>query len=161
MTAFYVQENPIDTLALQQHLTDKRCGACVVFEGWVRNENLGRMVTSLTYEAWEDLCKTEAETIFQEAQSLFQVSSIAAAHRTGTLTVGEKAVWVGVAAVHRKEAFAACAYVIDEIKSRLPIWKKEHYADGSAEWVACHRCSSGASAPDDPEHASWSVATGP
>lgn len=141
MTHFCIVDGPIDPKALREALSDERCGACVEFEGRVRSENLGRKVTGLTYEAWAPLCIDEARVIFEEARERFHVSRIMGVHRIGKLNVGETAVWVAVASAHRKEAFVACAYVIDEIKHRLPIWKKEHYADGVHEWVACHRCS--------------------
>lgn len=151
MTEFRIVDSPINPQNYRLTLSDERFGACVEFEGWVRSENLGRKVTGLTYEAWGPLCQAEAQVIFEEARERFQVSRIMAVHRTGELKVGETAVWVAVASPHRKEAFAACAFVIDEIKHRLPIWKKEHYADGTQEWVACHRCSAGSAAQTQDE----------
>ena len=76
-----------------------------------------------------------------EARALFPYLEARCVHRVGLLEIGECAVWVGVVARHRDEAFRACRYIIDELKLRLPIWKKEYYADGEAEWVNCRRCA--------------------
>ena len=91
----------------------------------------------LEYEAFEPLAVREGERILAEAIARFGVAHAACAHRVGDLTVGELAVWVGVSARHRDEAFRACRYIIDEVKHRLPIWKKEHYANGDSGWVNC------------------------
>jgi molybdopterin synthase catalytic subunit len=89
-----------------------------------------------------------------EAIARFGVARAACVHRVGELAVGELAVWVGVSAPHRDEAFRACRYIIDEVKHRLPIWKKEHYLDGDSGWVNCERCAAPAAhaASDTPEH---------
>jgi molybdopterin synthase catalytic subunit len=133
---FALSEKPLDTVALRKAMTpEPSAGALVVFEGWVRDHNEGQAVTSLTYEAAEKLCRTEAEKIFAEARAKFSVINVHAAHRVGYLPVGDVAVWIGVTAAHRDAAFQACRYVIDELKARLPIWKKEHNSDGSARWI--------------------------
>ncbi|HEX4619540.1 MAG TPA: molybdenum cofactor biosynthesis protein MoaE, partial [Steroidobacteraceae bacterium] len=103
--------------------------------------NEGQRVRRLEYEAYETLAVREAERIVAEALSRFGVRHAACAHRVGELAVGELAVWVGVSAPHRDEAFRACRYIIDEIKHRLPIWKKEHYLNGDSGWVNCERCA--------------------
>ncbi len=95
----------------------------------------------LEYEAYEALALKEGERIVAEALERFGVRRIACVHRVGELAIGELAVWVGVSAAHRDEAFAACRYVIDEVKQRLPIWKKEHYPEGDSGWVNCERCA--------------------
>ena len=77
-----------------------------------------------------------------EAQARFGISAACCVHCLGTLEIGELAVWVGVSAAHRDEAFAACRFIIDEVKLRVPIWKKEHYADGDSGWVNCEGCAS-------------------
>ena len=110
-------------------------GGIVTFEGVVRDHSGGRPVLSLEYEAYPALAVREGERILAEARERFAVEAAAAVHRTGHLALGETAVWVGVAAAHRGAAFEACRYVIDELKARVPIWKREHYADGPAEWV--------------------------
>lgn len=133
---FNLSENPLDTVALRNAMMpEPSAGALVVFEGWVRDHNEGQAVTSLTYEAAEKLCQTEAEKIFAEARAKFGAIKVHAAHRVGYLPVGEVAVWIGVTATHRDAAFQACRYVIDELKLRLPIWKKEHATNGEARWI--------------------------
>lgn len=126
-----------------------RAGALVTFEGHVRNHNDGRAVVSLEYEAFEALALEEGNRILAEALQRFPVTAAACVHRVGKLAIGEIAVWIGVSAAHRSAAFSACEYIIDEVKARVPIWKKEHYADGNAEWVnaAACACGNGASEP--------------
>jgi len=138
---FYFSRTAIDSGALRAALADPSCGGFATFEGWVRDHNDGRRVQHLEYEAFEPLAVREAERILAEATARFGVAHAACAHRLGDLGVGELAVWVGVSAPHRAEAFLACRYIIDEIKHRLPIWKKEHYADGDSGWVNCERCA--------------------
>ncbi len=110
-------------------------GAVVVFEGVVRDNNEGNQVLSLEYEAMDSLACKEGNRILEEAMKRFPIESAECIHRVGHLKIGDIAVRVVVAAGHRKEAFAACSYIIDEVKSRVPIWKKEHYADGSSDWI--------------------------
>jgi molybdopterin synthase catalytic subunit len=132
---------PIDGARLRAALADPACGGFAVFEGWVRNENEGAPVRHLEYEAFEALAVREGERILGEACERFGVTRAACAHRLGDLAIGEVAVWVGVSAAHRDEAFRACRYIIDEVKRRVPIWKKEHYANGDSGWVNCERCA--------------------
>jgi molybdopterin synthase catalytic subunit len=112
-------------------------GACVTFEGWVRDHNDGAPVLALEYEAHEAIATREGEKILVEARERFAIVAADCVHRVGKLAIGDCAVWVGVAAAHRGAAFDACRYIIDETKSRVPIWKKEHYASGSSGWVNC------------------------
>lgn len=107
----------------------------MTFEGRVRNHNDGRPVLALDYEAFAVLAEREGARIVAEARERFDVLALACVHRIGALQIGDLAIWVGVAAAHRDAAFGACRYVIDEAKARVPIWKKEHYADGTSEWV--------------------------
>jgi len=132
---FELFSTPLDPAALRASLAQPDAGALVVFEGRVRNHNAGRPVTSLTYDAAADLCGKEAAKILEEARQQFDVLGLRVAHRTGDLAVGELAVWVGVTAAHRDAAFAACRYIIDQLKSRLPIWKKEFHPSGDAHWI--------------------------
>ena len=141
MPAFRFSSVPIDAGRERDALADPCCGGYASFEGWVRDHNDGRRVLRLDYEAYEALALREGERIVAEALQRFSVSRAAGVHRTGELALGEMAVWVGVAAAHRAEAFAACRWIIDEIKHRLPIWKKEHYVDGDSGWVNCERCA--------------------
>jgi molybdopterin synthase catalytic subunit len=134
---FQISATPIDVNALKSALQDHGAGACVCFEGWVRNLNDGSAVVSLDYEAYEPLAVKEGEQVMAEAAERFQLIAATCQHRVGQLALGDCAVWVGVTAAHRDAAFAACRFIIDEIKARLPIWKKEHYADGDSGWVNC------------------------
>lgn len=131
----------IDPDALRKKLFDAAAGGYCAFEGWVRNENDGHTVLRLEYEAYEPLAIIEGDKIFDEAKREFPFLHALCVHRTGMLEIGDCAVWVGVASPHRDEAFRACRYIIDELKVRLPIWKKEHYADGHSGWVNCERCA--------------------
>ncbi len=132
----------IDTNALQQSLANPAAGGYCAFEGWVRNENEGHRVERLEYEAYAPLAIAEGEQVLAEARARFGILEARCVHRVGLLDIGDCAVWIGVAAPHRDEAFGACRYIIDEIKVRLPIWKKEHYANGDSGWVNCERCAS-------------------
>ena len=141
MNRFRISHAPLDPAAFQRVLADPACGAYVQFEGWVRDHNEGRAVSRLEYEVYEPLALAEGERVLEEAVARFGVRHAAAVHRAGLMELSEAAVIVGVSAPHRGEAFDACRYIIDEIKVRLPIWKKEHYASGEAEWVNCRRCA--------------------
>ena len=150
MQPFAFSKTPLDAAACRESLTDAHCGGYVSFEGWVRDHNEGRAVRRLEYEAFETLARREGERIVAEAIAKYGVRRAACVHRIGDLALGEIAVWVGVSAPHRSEAFAACRYIIDEVKHRVPIWKKEHYVDGDSGWVNCERCAQpGAHEPAD------------
>ncbi len=135
--SFRISAEPIVTAPLLSALGDERAGACVTFEGWVRNRNEGQAVQALEYEAYALLAESEGEKILAEARGRFALVNAAAVHRVGHLQLGDLAVWVGVTAEHRGAAFEACRYIIDEAKARLPIWKKEHYASGATTWINC------------------------
>jgi molybdopterin synthase catalytic subunit len=152
MSTFRFTRTAIETRALAAALADPACGGYACFEGWVRDTNEGQRVRQLEYEAFEALAVREGERIVAEAMSRFGVAHAACVHRLGDLAVGELAVWVGVSAPHREEAFGACRYIIDEVKHRLPIWKKEHYLNGDSGWVNCERCAPGASAAHAHRH---------
>lgn len=141
MREFRFSHEPIDGAALRAQMQDPACGGFVVFEGWVRNLNEGREVRRLEYEAFEPLALKEAERILAAAAERHGVERVLCVHRIGDLALGEIAVWVGAASRHRNEAFLACREVIDEVKHRVPIWKKEHYVDGDSGWVNCERCA--------------------
>lgn len=126
---------PLDAAKLKQQMARPDAGACVTFEGWVRNRNDGRTVNRLEYEAYEAVAVKEGERILEEARERFNLLDVLCIHRVGDLAVGDLAVWVGVCAAHRNDAYRASRYVIDQIKARVPIWKKEHYEDGDSGWV--------------------------
>ena len=126
---------------LRDALADDAAGGYVGFEGWIRNNNEGEDVSRLEYEVYEPLAIKEGEKVIAEAMKKFPILHAACVHRSGMLEIGECAVWVGVSAAHRDEAFRACRYIIDQVKVRLPIWKKEYYANGDSGWVNCERCA--------------------
>jgi molybdopterin synthase catalytic subunit len=137
-----ITNDVIDPELLRKTLFDPGAGAYTSFEGWIRNENEGHSVLRLEYEAYEPLALAEGKSVLTEAQNKFPHLHAHCVHRIGLLEIGDCAVWVGVSSPHRDEAFLACRYIIDEIKIRLPIWKKEHYADGHSGWINCERCAS-------------------
>jgi len=123
---------PIDLAALQA--TTPADGALCVFVGVVRNENAGRPVLRLEYEAFEEMALGLMHEIEAEALRRWPVTGVRVVHRLGPMEIGEASVAVAVASPHRAEAFEACRYVIDTLKATVPIWKKEFYADG-AVWL--------------------------
>lgn len=125
---------PLVLEALVAEVIGPQRGAVATFLGLVRNHHDGRAVLRLEYSAYPDMAEAEATAILDEATRRWPVQ-LAARHRTGMLEVGEAAVAVAAAGAHRGEAFDACRYVIEELKRRVPIWKREYYADGSVGWV--------------------------
>jgi len=138
---FKLAHDAIGESILKEKLIDPKAGGFVSFQGWVRNQNDGKDVISLEYEAYEVLAEKEALKIIHEAKEKFDILNIFCVHRVGKLEIGEMAVWIGVSSVHREPAFGACQYMIDELKRRVPIWKKEYYVDGNSGWVHCNACS--------------------
>ena len=135
MRRFAIADAPFDIAPWRARLLATEAGAYASFEGWVRDRNEGRAVDALTYEAYIALAEAEGERILAEACARFAIVDAACVHRVGRLALGELAVWVGVSAGHRDAAFAACRWIIDEVKARVPIWKHEQYADGAAGWL--------------------------
>jgi molybdopterin synthase catalytic subunit len=128
-----VGDGPLDRAALEAFVRTAGDGAVVTFEGVIRNHDHGAGVSALDYEAHPD-----AETFLREVCSEVAAESglrVAAAHRIGHLVVGDVALIASVAAPHRAGAFAACAELVDRIKQRVPIWKRQHLDDGVSEWV--------------------------
>ncbi len=152
---FALTTAPIDSAQLEAGLADPRAGALATFSGWVRNHNEGRQVKALDYEAYEALALSEGERILAEAIEKFGLHGASCVHRTGSLQIGAMAVWVGATASHRDAAFRATRFIIDEIKTRLPIWKREHYEDGSLAWVNCQRCADHAPHHPQPDEVAY------
>jgi len=135
--SFKITSAVIDPLTRKHELVRDAAGACVTFEGWVRDHNDGEAVQALEYEAHQAIAEKEGGKILAEARERFQIMAAYCEHRVGKLAIGDCAVWVGASAAHRGAAFDACRYIIDETKNRVPIWKKEHYRDGQSGWVNC------------------------
>lgn len=142
---FELTEHDIDTHALRASHQHDASGGFVCFEGWVRDHHNGRAVQALLYEAYPALAVAEGNRILSEALDKFEIRSARCQHRVGPLEIGGIAVWIGVGSDHRDAAFQACRYIIDEVKARVPIWKKEQFADGDNEWVDCRDEQIGAS----------------
>ncbi len=137
---FELSHKALDRNELIEHCEDVYCGGFVSFEGWVRDHNHGQKVSHLIYEAYEVLALSEGKKVLVEALEKFAIHKAYCVHRLGQLELKEMAIWVGVSAAHRDVAYQASQYIIDEIKSRVPIWKKEFYTDGQISWVNCPRC---------------------
>jgi len=131
---------PADLLA---EVASAACGGTVVFVGTVREVNEGRRVSALDYEAYGGMAEQELAVIATEAEDRWQGARIVCEHRVGTLAIGDTAVAIAAAHPHREAAFDACRYVIEELKRRVPVWKREHYDDGTAEWVEARSGSRG------------------
>ncbi|MFE4105885.1 molybdenum cofactor biosynthesis protein MoaE [Almyronema epifaneia] len=138
---FAITFAPLALETVYQQADTSASGAIVVMSGMVREQTQGRAVVSLEYQAYEPM----AIAVFQQIAASIrkqwpQVTRIVIHHRTGHLKVGEISVLVAVGCPHRAEAFAACQYAIDTLKHNAPIWKKEHWADGSSSWVSIGAC---------------------
>ena len=138
MTIAFVEvvDHPLDLAAHEAAVADRRAGAVVSFQGVVRDHDHGRHVTLLEYEGHpsaSDVLREVAEEIAADPA----VFAVAVSHRVGTLAIGDVALVAAVSTPHRAAAFAACARLVDEAKARLPIWKRQVFADGTEEWVNC------------------------
>lgn len=126
-----------DNIQLEEVLREAhhpRSGAIVLFSGEVRNDNKGREVTHLEFEAYVPMAEKMIGRILEEAKSRFKLNLAVCIHRLGTVEINECAVVVVTGAGHRKESYAASRYIIDRVKGEVPIWKNEFYADGTSEW---------------------------
>ena len=137
--------SPIDPLAMIRDVANPRNGAVLLFLGAVRQVNDGRDVTGIDYAAYEAMAQRELDAIVIEAAEKFATPDVAVQHRLGELAVEEVSVAIAVGHEHRDAAYSASRFVIEELKRRVPIWKREHYADGAREWVdPTGRASTGA-----------------
>jgi molybdopterin synthase catalytic subunit len=134
MHSFSISHQTICLQTIRKLCLNDHSGGFCSFEGWVRNHHAGKAVDSLEYSCYQVLAEKEGNKIIDEAKEKFAIDSAYCTHRVGHLAIGDMAVFVAVGAAHRDAAFAACRFIIDEIKSRVPIWKKEHYGDGSTDW---------------------------
>ena len=130
-----VTDEALDVTGIIAFVADDSSGSTVMFSGTVRDHSPGRQgVTRLEYEAYEGVVTVKIREVVDEALERWPIIKVAAVHRTGVLGLGESAVVVAVSTAHRADGFPACRYIIDELKQRVPIWKKEHW-DGGSEWV--------------------------
>ena len=126
--------DPIDINSVARRVVPPECGATVTLDGYVRKLTKGRETLHLFYEAYEPMALKEMQKLVDQAKRDFEISNVGIVHRLGRLEIGETSVVISVAAPHRKAAFAACEWLIRELKRTVPIWKKEVYADGEV-WV--------------------------
>jgi molybdopterin synthase catalytic subunit len=148
----YLTDLPVDPATLLGQVEAAERGGIACFFGAVRNHHGGRPVLRLEYSAYGPMAEAECVRIVTEAESRWPVA-VALRHRIGRLEVGDTAVGIAVAGAHREEAFAACRYVIEEVKRRVPIWKREMYLDGTEEWVDPTKAGRGAGGPTGGEPA--------
>ena len=131
---FRVTDKPIDLQELVDRVTDPEAGAIATFIGTTRNNNEGRKVIALDYEAYPEMAEKELTRLGEEARRKWQVCRMAIVHRVGPVQITEPSVMIAVSAAHREAAFAACRFAIEEIKKTVPIWKKEVY-EGGEIWI--------------------------
>jgi len=130
----FLTNTPIELEALISEVMSPEQGGVSTFLGVVRDHHAGRVVVALEYEAYDPMAEAECGRIVTEAEARWPVR-VALRHRVGRLSIGETAVAIAVSGIHRGETFEACRYAIEELKTRVPIWKREQYADGSEAWV--------------------------
>ena len=143
---FAVTREPLDPAPLVAAVRCGESGAVALFYGVVRNENMGRSVRYLEYDAYPEMAVKKMEEVAREVRAKYPVTGIGVLHRIGRLEIGETSLLVAVSSAHRAEAFDACHFAVDRIKQVVPVWKKEVWDDG-AEWVEGHT-------PDVPERSS-------
>lgn len=125
---------PIDITSVARRVVPPECGATVTLDGYVRQFTKGRETLHLVYEAYEPMAIKEMQKLVGQAKAEFEIANVGIVHRLGKLEIGETSVVISVAAPHRRAAFAACEWLIRELKRTVPIWKKEVYADGEV-WI--------------------------
>ena len=132
--AFRLTQGPVNLTSVVVEVVDERAGAIATFLGTVRAQSRGRDVIALEYEAYEEMAEDVMAQIAAELEQRYDLCKVAISHRLGRVDVGETSVAIGVSAPHRQDALAACADAIEALKSRVPLWKKELYADGE-QWI--------------------------
>ncbi|MDQ6828517.1 MAG: molybdenum cofactor biosynthesis protein MoaE [Gemmatimonadota bacterium] len=130
-----ITTHPLDVSAVLAEVADPACGAAILFVGTVRDVNDGRAVTGIEYSAYEAMALREMQAIVAETAKRFDTEHVVVEHRLGALELGEASVAVAVAHPRRAAAYDASRFVIEELKRRVPIWKREAYVDGTREWV--------------------------
>lgn len=134
----YLTQHSIDPIQFLKDSENPVSGASVIFFGVVRNHSKGRGVLYLEYEAYEEMAESLLEDLIKQAYRQWPVEQIKLLHRIGRVEVGQIAVAIEVLSVHRDEAYQASRFLIEEIKHKVPIWKKEFFEDGTSEWGSCH-----------------------
>ena len=129
-----ITEKPIDVNSIFDYVSDESSGATVLFTGTVRNHNNLEKVSKLHYDAYQKMAENVMREIENKIKTRWSINKISVVHRIGTLRVGEISVAIAVSSEHRKEAFEACRYGIDEIKQKVPIWKKE-FSESGTKWI--------------------------
>ena len=150
---YRLTDKPIDVNELLAFVSDPGAGAVATFIGATRDHNEGRTILSLDYEAYPGMAEQEMARLGEEAAAKWQITRVAIVHRTGNVPIGEASVIIAVSAPHRDDAFKACRYAIDELKKRVPIWKKEIY-EGGEIWIGSQtgeRFAAPPAAPDSRE----------
>jgi MoaE-MoaD fusion protein len=132
--AFLLSEEPLSLDRVVDEVRDEQAGAIATFTGTTRIQSRGRTVTHLDYEAYEGMAERVMAEIAEGLQARYELSAVAIHHRVGRVGIGETSVVIAVSAPHRQDALAACKDAIDELKERVPLWKKEVYSDGE-EWI--------------------------
>ena len=132
--AFRLVDGPLDLAAVVAEVAGEGAGAIATFQGTVRRQSRGRQVIALEYEAYAGMAEKVMAEIAEEVKERYELGEVAIAHRTGRCEVGEVSVAIAVSAAHRQDALSACKDVIDELKERVPLWKKELY-EGGEEWI--------------------------
>ena len=135
MSRFALVQREIDPASLIKEIASAEYGATSLFIGTVRGVNDGRSVSGIDYSSYTAMAEAELERILDEAEDRFGVSALIVEHRVGPLSLGDVSVAIAAAHAHRAPALDCTRYVIEEIKKRVPIWKMEHYIDGTREWV--------------------------
>ena len=131
----WLTREPIDAAALVRDVACPAHGAILLFLGVVRDVNDGRVVTAIEYSAYESMAAAELQAIANEGAQQFGSTNVRIVHRLGELALEDASVGIAVAHAHRDEAYALSRWTIEELKRRVPIWKREHYVDGTREWV--------------------------
>jgi molybdopterin synthase catalytic subunit len=134
---FGITRDRLDPAPLVEAVRRDESGAVALFYGVVRNENLGRNVQYLEYDAYPEMAIKKMKEVADEVRAKFPVTGVGVLHRIGRLEIGETSLLVAVSSGHRSEAFAACHYAVDRIKQIVPVWKKEVWEDGEA-WIEGH-----------------------
>jgi molybdopterin synthase catalytic subunit len=132
-----ITQDPVDAKDFLSAQARPSCGAVASFVGIVRDHDHGKAVKALFYECYPSMAEKELEAIVREAHRRWTLEDVRVIHRVGLLKIGDVAVAIAVFSAHRDEAFLACRYVIEQIKERAPIWKKQIFEDGTAEWTTC------------------------